>query len=513
MNRFFYSLKKAIKNRSLRWKIMISIAVALSLTTVALLATVYLDSYSMRTLGDSYTSNAELTHFTNELAETQRAMENYVNYHTFESIDNYYACKTHIEEICDTMQDCPSLNELRQTEYLVHQLAISFIYYSNKSVSARRANNFDELDFTFRTSLECYNTLMSKILVLNNLRLQENALTYKENHHYIAFTRTLSIIFFVVFSATIFILLYLIVSSIMEPLADISAVAERVSNRDFDIPLFNNTTTDEIGNICNAFDRMIISIREYIDTIWEKAQTESELKEKEIEMQSLYTDAQLRALQNQINPHFLFNTLNTGAQLAMMENADKTCYFIEQVADFFRYNIQRQDSVVTINDELGIIDNFVYIMKVRFGNRLVFTKDIPNMDFPEQIPVMTLQPIVENCIKHGLENPTGIVNLKVEKNNDFIVISVSDNGSGMPEETKAGVFKAVEEGVTRLPSELVNPVNKKNEPGQTQKRNGTGLISVFLRLKIHFHRDDIFDITPNDDNIGTKFIIRIPVNV
>ena len=152
-------------------------------------------------------------------------------------------------------------------------------------------------------------------------------------------------------------------------------------------------------------------------------------------------------------------------------------------------------------------------MKVRFGNRLVFTKDIPNMDFPQQIPVMTLQPIVENCIKHSLENPTGIVNLKVEKDEKFITITVSDNGSGMPEETKAGVFKAVEEGITRLPAELVNAVNKKKEPGQTEKRNGTGLISVFLRLKIHFHRDDIFDITQNDDNIGTKFIIRIPINV
>ena len=68
---------------------------------------------------------------------------------------------------------------------------------------------------------------------------------------------------------------------------------------------------------------MIISIREYIDTIWEKARTEAELKEKEIEIQALYTDAQLRALQNQINPHFLFNTLNTGAQLAMMRMPTK----------------------------------------------------------------------------------------------------------------------------------------------------------------------------------------------
>lgn len=513
MTKFISNLHNAIRNKTLRWKIMLSLAIALLLTSLGLLATVYLDNYSLETIGDSYASNNELTYFSNELASLQKAMETYVNYHTFESIDNYYASRTKVEDFYESMQDCPSLNVVRQKEYLVHQLAISFTYYSSKAIAARRANNNDELKIYYKYSLDCYNILANKILELSNLRLQENAQNYEENHQFITFTRSLSIVFFLLFSISIFILLYIVVSSITAPLAEISQVAERVSNRDFDIPLFNNNSTDEIGNICNAFDGMIISIREYIDTIWEKAQRESELHEKEIEMQSLYTDAQLRALQNQINPHFLFNTLNTGAQLAMMEDADKTCYFIEQLADFFRYNIQRQTSEATINEELGIIDNFVYIMKVRFGNRLVFNKDIPNQNFTQTIPVMTLQPIVENCIKHSLENQTGIVTLKVESDDEFITISVSDNGGGMPEETKAAVFKAVDEGVRRLPAELVNNSSNSKNPDKDEKRNGTGLISVFLRLKLHFHRDDIFDITKNDDNIGTKFIIRIPVNV
>ena len=85
-------------------------------------------------------------------------------------------------------------------------------------------------------------------------------------------------------------------------------------------------------------------------------------------MQALYTDAQLRALQNQINPHFLFNTLNTGAQLAMMEGADKTCYFIEQISDFFRYKIQNQGQTASIAEELGLVDNFVCRIIVKEGN-------------------------------------------------------------------------------------------------------------------------------------------------
>lgn len=483
---------------------MFCVGIAIILMSAGLFATMRLDSLSMQTLGESYKSSSELTYFTQELSATEKAMETYIIYHTFESIDNYYYSRNKVEEFFDSMQKTPSKNEIYQKEYVVLQLAQAFIFYSNQSISAKRANDDATLETTYQTTISCYNYLQTQIQELNNLRLQQNANTYEENHQYIEITRTLSLIFFLVFSVMIFFMLYFSITSIIEPLTDISEVAHKVAKRDFDVPLFNRNTNDEIGNICQAFDRMIISIREYIDTIWEKARTEAELKEKEIEMQALYTDAQLRALQNQINPHFLFNTLNTGAQLAMMENADKTCYFIEQVADFFRYNIQQQKKTATIDEELGLIDNFVYIMKVRFGNRLVFTKDIPNQQFKEEIPLMTLQPLVENCIKHGLKNSTGIVKLQIQVENKFIVISVSDNGDGMPDETKEAVFQAVASGTTRLESEYLD--NKSTH-------NGTGLISVFLRLKLHFHRDDLFDITNGDDGVGTKFIIRIPKHV
>ena len=350
---------------------------------------------------------------------------------------------------------------------------------------------------------------MSQILELNNLKLQQNAARYDSNQSKIVISNTMSFLFFLIFSVLIFFVLYFTITSIMDPLVEISEVAHKVARRNFDVPLFNRESNDEIGNICKAFDRMIISIREYIDTIWEKARTEAELKEKEIEMQALYTDAQLRALQNQINPHFLFNTLNTGAQLAMMENADKTCYFIEQVADFFRYNIQQQSRTVSIDEELALVDNFVYIMKVRFGNRLEFSKKIPEVPegFPQQIPSMTLQPLVENCIKHGLKNTKGKVCLEVSVEDKFIVISISDNGEGMPQKTRDAVFEAVASETTRLEPQLLD---------DKSTHNGTGLISVFLRLRLQFHRDDLCEITDADgegENRGTKFIIRIPKHV
>ena len=492
---------KYIRNKSLRWRIMFCIGIAIVMLAASILMTMRFATNSMQNLGDSYKSNSELTDFSQNLSSTEKAMENYVNYRTFESIDAFYNSRIKVEDFYDTLQEFPSRNEVAHKEYIVHQLTEAFLYYSNQAISARRANAEEEAGLNYRYAMDCYNYLTSQILELNKLRLQQNAIRYNDNQNKIMLTNMLSILFFLIFSILIFFVLYLTITSIMEPLVEISEVSHKISQGDFDIPLFNRTSNDEIGNLCKAFDRMIISIREYIDTIWEKARIEADLKEKEVEMQSLYTDAQLRALQNQINPHFLFNTLNTGAQLAMMENADKTCYFMEQVADFFRYNIQQQSRTASIDEELGLIDNFVYIMKVRFGNRLEFTKEIPEGSFPQHIPSMTLQPLVENCIKHGLKKSKGKVRLSVQRSDGFIIISVSDNGEGMPEKTRKAVFEAVASGTTRLSPEVLD---------DNSTHNGTGLISVFMRLQLEFHRNDLFDIQDGENGKGTKFIIKVP---
>lgn len=480
---------------------MASILFALSIMMIILLSTMRLDLNAIENMGDAYKSNSEMNYLSQQLAATEKSMEMYVNYHTFESIDSYFTNRNKVDTFAQNMHSKPSDNEILQKEYIVYQLVNSFSYYSNKAIAARRANS-SAISYYYKKALDCYNLLLAQIIELNKLLLLQNANAYEQSHQRILFNTRINFIFFVVLAFSIFMLLYFTITSLTKPLAEISEVAHRISKRDFDVPLFNKNTNDEVGNICRAFDRMIISIREYIDTIWEKARTEAELKEKEVEMQALYSDAQLKALQNQINPHFLFNTLNTGAQLAMMEGADKTCYFIEQVADFFRYNIQQEKKEATIDEELGLIDNFVYIMKVRFGTRLEFTKNIPDHSFSEKIPVMTLQPLVENCIKYGLQNTKGVVTLSIEEEPKFIIISITDNGCGISEDIKDEIFKSVKKDITSLPTSQAD-----------SKKNGTGIINVFTRLKLYFHKDDIFDITCGNDGIGTKFIIRIPTNV
>lgn len=476
-----------------RWRIFMCVIVAIIVIAFSFLVMINMNRHALEKIGSTYETNRKLNTITTNLSNTEKALSDYMQYRTFESIDSYYHFQALCEDSASYLQKSPSTDTIKHKEFIVCQLLSSFFKYSLDAVTSLRANNAESAMLFYKKSMSCYSMLLSQMEDLNMLMLQRNAEIYAVSHsQYMSYVQ-LSIVFIVVFFCLILAVLYLSLNIITKPLMDISHVANRVAHMDFDVPLFNNQDDGEIGIICRAFDRMIVSIREYVDKIWEKAAQENELREKEIEMRELYADAQLRALQNQINPHFLFNTLNTGAQLAMMEGADKTCYFMEQVADFFRYNIQQKGHVATIDEELSLVDSYVYIMKVRFGDRVEFIKKVSAEKHENLLPRMTLQPLVENCMKYGLKEAKGIIEISIEKEIYQILIKISDNGCGFSPELREKILKA--EGSVPL---------KDDRTG-----TGTGLINVISRLRIYFHRNDVFDIVTNEQG-GTTFLLRIP---
>jgi sensor histidine kinase YesM len=479
-------LSSKLSNISIRSRLFFTAFIGFFLMGSVILYITQLVNMTMNSVGDSYITNIELQDYDELLTSTENAMEEYIRYRTFEAIDTYYQFRAKTEMKSMSFSKTPSLNKVAMQEYKVSKLVESFLFYSNNTVAAKRANNTLAAEKNFSITLECYGWLNKALEKLNTMYFTNNAELYESNKQSITRANRNSML--VVFCVSIIALglVYVVIRNITQPLIEISEVAHRVAERDFDIPLFKRDTHDEIGNICRAFNRMIISIREYIDTIWEKAIQENQLREREIEMTALYKDAQLRALQGQINPHFLFNTLNTGAQLAMMEEADKTCFFLEQVSDFFRYNIQQNDIDTTIESELKILDKFIYIMKVRFGSRFEFRTNIADVSLSTRMPSMILQPLVENCLNHGLHDVAkgGLVSVSVEKKDSAIIISISDNGCGFPQEVKEQVLAGKAEGI--------------------------GISNVMSRLRLYFKTDDVFDIRKNPAGKGTLFLIRIP---
>ena len=258
--------------------------------------------------------------------------------------------------------------------------------------------------------------------------------------------------------------------------------AKRMGQGEFDYRL-ENMGEDEIGQIGLAFNQLSDQIQELI----------RENYEKKIRIQT----SELNLLQEQINPHFLFNSLNAGAQLAMMEDAEQTGIFVEKMADFFRYNVKKGQEDATLGEELEAVDNYIYILNVRFAGDIHFSKEVDESLENVRMPSMILQPVVENAVNHGIRDIEweGKIHLTVTGDADYIRISVKDNGKGMTQEQIEGVLSGNRE--------------RRNEEGDS---TGIGMNNVISRLELYYEESGLMEINSEGEGKGTEAVIYIPVH-
>ncbi len=177
--------------------------------------------------------------------------------------------------------------------------------------------------------------------------------------------------------------------------------------------------------------------------IYMAIQSENIIRKKDLElaqMNELQKQAELQSLRAKINPHFLYNALNSIASLATTD-AQKTEQMALALSDFFKYAINRdQNQLNTISEELNATRTYLEIEKVRFGDRLNFEIECPLELLEIQIPQLLIQPLVENAIKHGLSKITenGIIQVTVSKNENLMTIRICDNGPAFPDEPLTG---------------------------------------------------------------------------
>lgn len=170
---------------------------------------------------------------------------------------------------------------------------------------------------------------------------------------------------------------------------------------------------------------------------------EVELKEKEfdiVKLNQLKTQAELQSLQSRINPHFLYNSLNSIASLIHID-ADKAEDMTLKLSKLFRYSINTQnENLTSVRDEVEIVKTYLDIERVRFGDRINFILDVDEAALNEQIPRFILQPLVENALKHGLNDMVkdGELKLKVEVSDNNLLLMILDNGKPFPDELNSG---------------------------------------------------------------------------
>lgn len=321
--------------------------------------------------------------------------------------------------------------------------------------------------------------------------------TYEQFNQNRINTEILTIVVFFIITLLNLISIFLFTNNLLKPIKALTAAAKEVSRGSFHMPsLDGKATTEEFIILTSAFRQMAGSISQYIKDLNEKVDVERRLKEEEVKNERnllLLKEAELFALQSQVNPHFMFNTLNIIAKIAYTENADKTATIIGSMSKMLRYSLGSLKKVTTLDQEMTSLEDYIFIQKTRFADRLAYIKDVECGISSVMIPSLSIQPIVENAILHGIEckEEGGYVRIRIYNENENVLIDIEDNGVGIPKAVLDNIFSRNE---------------KLSHKGHI---TGLGINNVKERLEILYNRQDVFEIF-SEENRGTLVRIRLP---
>ena len=263
------------------------------------------------------------------------------------------------------------------------------------------------------------------------------------------------------------------------------------------MPVISQERCEYICDYITTLGRKLVSL---VDSTNVRNQLEGQqstfvnFMKKQHQLEEALKEAELRALQYQVTPHFLFNALNTIAHVALLEGDKYTEKLVTALARLMRYSLYQVKSIVTLGEEVNVVQDYLMIQEARFRERISHRVDVEPTIMNAKMPSMILQPLVENACQHGLEpcKGAGIVTVQGWIENGQVFLEVSDNGVGMSDELKKNIFKLEE--------------IKSKKGGQV---SGLGLNNVLRRLQAHFGSDCAWDIS-SAINKGTTLQLSFP---
>lgn len=270
---------------------------------------------------------------------------------------------------------------------------------------------------------------------------------------------------------------FYISSKITRPVRDMTKLVKLVAQGNLDVK-YEVKTRDELKDLGDGFNYMTSSLKELINKVYIE---ELQLKQ-----------AQLENMKSKINPHFLYNTLDTIYWMLVIEKQTNTAKLVVALSNMLRYSISNERDQVTIEEELNQIDNYLYIQKTRFKDRLMVEYELEEDITEYYIMKLIVQPLVENAIKHGLEcqSKVGKITIKGFEKDGDVVIQIIDDGKGMTDE------------------EIENALSPKKE-AHTLNKPGIGVNNVDQRIKMYYGAEYGLSIESRPGE-GTCVSIRIP---
>ncbi len=300
----------------------------------------------------------------------------------------------------------------------------------------------------------------------------------------------------ILISIAVFIFAVLMSNNILKTIDKLSSSARYLSLGHWEIEDIEEINYRELNILGQTFNLMKNNIRKYITELKEKSELENKLNQEKmenIEKERLLKESQLINLQMQMDPHFLFNTLNTVSRTAMFENAAETQNLIIAISKIMRYNLDHKGKMVELKKEIEVLKAYLTIQETRFKEQMDFVINTGGNLENIKIPPMIIQPIVENSIIHGLADTDseGRVVIEIERLFEKVKIKVRDNGIGI--ESK----------------KLNDILNDQQQNKEKDERKSLGILNVIKRLKLHYG-ENLLEIN-STVNEGTEVIIEIPL--
>lgn len=268
----------------------------------------------------------------------------------------------------------------------------------------------------------------------------------------------------------------LLANRITKPIRRLEHLMKVVEKGDFNIDFTENINGSvEVYSLSNHFHKMVLEIKNLLGEIEEK--------EKNVRLH------ELSLLHSQINPHFLYNTLDTIVWMAEFEEKERVISITKALAKFFQLSLSGGNEFTTIQNEIEHVEQYLFIQKERYGEKLAYFIDYNPVLNNVKIPKILLQPIVENAIYHGIRESdiNGKITISLERENEDILFFIQDNGIGFD-------------------TNKLNSINKNKK----SKLGGVGITNVDTRIKLYY--GESYGVTIRSMiGKGTKVTIRIKI--
>lgn len=366
----------------------------------------------------------------------------------------------------------------------------------------------EKFDVGKRTELINYKSIKTpKIILINNQRkiiYSRIVESFNENWYcfcvmpYSTVFSDVKTIMFTAFSMAIIILVISFMLSwknaneISFVFQDMNNKIEQIEKGKKNVQVESKSSILEVEQLVQHFNHMALRLDDLVYELYS-----AEIKKEA--MISEMKEAKLQALQMQINPHFLFNTLDTINWAALIQGNKEVSKMVLALGDLFRMNVNMSESLTVIRDEIKRVELFMYLEKIRFGNKIEWGFDVDEDLLDYEIMSFLLQPIVENAIIHGIEplEKTGKILISIKQKKEKICVIIKDNGQGIPTHTLAQLqhqWTAID-------------ILKK----QIKTNNGNiGLSNIVNRLYLLYQ--DNFQFNIESDSLGTEVIIIFPLS-